>query len=88
MILNIPYRIRRLFKGERGIVERVQSDHDFFSKDGLGGVQTEITFRNPLGQIKKALSPLIAFYPPNHPKHEGYIPHIIYKKYETGDQFP
>ena len=93
--MNLTYRIKRLFCGENGTVLRTapvettiweDGNIPFYQKDHYGNLPQQVTFKNPLGEVKQGLTPLTT---ETIEKLVG-IKHTIqvYKTYRPGEQFP
>lgn len=87
MALNLKYRIKRILQGESGIVEKVEPapKGDYYIKDYYKNQPMEITFRNPIGELVKELSPLTYKALPDN---IGWSSASVYKTYKPGDKFP
>lgn len=102
MVLNLAYRLRRLFHGESGVVESVMpaEQHDLlrslqtgnktlnnYWKDSDGNTPTIVTIRNPLGELV-TLTSLMVLERRESFKGREPLDYQVYKKYKVGDKFP
>ena len=92
LLKNLSYRVKRIFQGENGIVEKVDSipeneitDRYEYRKDYYKHGPMLVTFRNPLGEFVTELSPLTS---ENLSDNIGLYNAPVYKNYEIGDKFP
>jgi len=88
--LKLSYRLKRFFKGESGIVEKVEQKTEFrateYIKDDNGNLPEKIVVRNPLGELVEMNSYLISEgrYEPK----KGRVNYLVYKQFKPGDKFP
>ncbi len=88
---SLQYRIERMFKGERGFVLRTDPVLIYWKMNQLLGDEDGkpadvVTFRNPLGEVRQALTPLRKV---GHRREDGTIrDRLVYNKYLPGQQFP
>ena len=90
---NLAYRVERIFKGERGIVEKVElaptrdkkGKFCNYFKDHYNHLPRQITFRNPLGKLVERLSPITQEALPDN---IGLYYVKVYKTYKPGYKFP
>ncbi len=95
---NVRYRLERTFHGERGIVLKVEpAPTMIFTEDGTKhfpnylkddflNLPDLLTFQNPLGEIRTALSrtEIVTF-----PKFAGNAVYFRrYKQYQPGKSYP
>lgn len=88
MPLNLLYRLKRIFQGESGIVERAEALDilDEGARDFDGNLPQKIFIRNPLGELVEVKNLLIL------KRRDGYKgefeDYLAYKQYKTGEKFP
>ena len=85
MTINLIYRIKRLFRGESGIVEKVELDKNSY-QDDVGNWAKSILIRNPLGELIERDNPWVTELRRHFNGRSEY--YKIYKQYEVGDIFP
>jgi len=88
MTLNLSYRLRRLFQGESGVVERVEPvdvKENYYTDDDWN-LPERIFVRNHLGELVDCLSPMSSV--PGISIRKGFTKYQVYKKYKPGDKFP
>ena len=103
MEINLAYRIKRLFRGESGIVESVSVSlkdstlPDFIfdkrwhygpDKDDYKTTPQKVSFRNPLGELVTMPAPLTFEKVARFDKSEPREFVRVYKRYLAGDRFP
>ena len=92
MTLNLTYRIKRLFQGESGVVERVEPqdplDKNKYWKDDDRNSPRRIFVRNPLGELLVGMNNQMTSETRDIFKERGFIDYHVYKQYTTGDKFP
>lgn len=94
-MINLKYRLKRLFQGESGVVERVNEapNTDGFGqfvkywKDDTGNFPKSVTFRNPLSELVTVLSSMVLM-PTETFKDKPYELTREYKQYQLRNQFP
>ena len=100
---RLKYRIERRFRGERGIVVKIEpvqyvvvdSNNQFvrYCKDTQEPLPKRITFRNPLGELHTRLLPMDIEAEPVidnmfGPERITDMLYEAYKDYNIGDKFP
>jgi hypothetical protein len=91
MTLNLAYRIKKIFQGESGIVERIEPqnpmDKTNYFKDSHGDLPKRIFIRTPLGELVTLTSPMVL---ERRESFKGRLPldYQVYKQYQPGDKFP
>ena len=103
MAINLAYRIKRLFRGESGIVESVSESlkdstlpdlifdngwHYGPDKDDYKTTPQKIIFRNPLGELVTMSAPLTFEEVARFDKSEPREFVRVYKRYSVRDRFP
>lgn len=94
---NLGYRLKRIFQGESGIVERViiargeediiRRDMSIYPHDDIYRSPQKVFYRNPLGEIRISLTPTTMVRTiDNFTSKPNYI--RVYKTYKPGDKFP
>lgn len=91
MALNLPYKIKKFFQGEFGIVERIEPPTYKYTfgqnikclEDDEGNLPKKIFIRNSLGELIVA-DPLMGL----ETRYDGYAIYQVYKQYSIGDNFP
>ena len=96
ILTNIAYRVERLFRGERGIVEKVGETPLFDSNgnkqiinywpDDFKNPPRLVTFRNPLGELVTQFTP-IEIVSCKRVIDDDSTYYRRFKRYKTGDNF-
>lgn len=91
LLKNLTYKIKRFFRGEFGIVERVEPqdplDKNNYLKDNDGNLPKRIFVRNPIGELVEMNNQMI-LEPRYTFKGREYCYFKVYKDHEIGDKFP